>query len=209
MAGPVHRLTLPPVPSRLLGSPKRRKSYTSESQIMHRNLPCLLFIFVIFLACSRIPQNADPAERNALETLLPVAENVSWTRGGKVDLIHLTGNAVCGHHLDHIAALTSLRELNLTGANIVDADVAKLIALRHLTALSLQHTSVGADASKHLRKMTSLRTLDLTYTRVSDASIDDLGQLRNLERLFLGGTLVTETGAQQLRKSLPQCRVQK
>ncbi len=85
--------------------------------------------------------------------------------------------------LDHVAKLTTLKRLFLTGAAITDGGLAKLSPL------------------------TELVTLDISGTKISDAGLIHLKDMKKLENLIARRAAVTNWGEAALKKSLPDVRV--
>jgi Leucine-rich repeat (LRR) protein len=135
--------------------------------------------------------------------------------------------------MQHIAHLTALEELRLSGREITDSrtmPLAKLTNLRvlelnntlvsgpglqyldgltKLTFLSLSSTQVTDAGLVHLQGFTSLQTLYLCHTRITDAGLAHLKGLTSLKTLMLYGTQVSDAGAAELQRALPELKISK
>lgn len=175
----------------------------------------------------------------ALESLWDVRPNhfaptrVSYAREGDdlVDIdfkwMRLTDEAL--RHLNH---LSSLRRLNIHGADITDAGLAELIPLRNLEELNLGRTRITDEGIAVLQELPKLRRLDISATAIGDAGLAHIAKLNNLEGLYLDfcrkvgdwslapllklkklhllhvhGTRVTSAGAEDFAAALPGCEV--
>ena len=93
--------------------------------------------------------------------------------------------------LPHVARLSDLQSLDLSGASFLDSDLKPIGKLTALEALFLKNTAVGDAGLAHLAPLKNLRRLDLSGTRVTDNGLKVLGGFSLLERLWLEDTLVT------------------
>ena len=96
-----------------------------------------------------------------------------------------------------------VRELDLGGAGIKDADLEQFRQLAHLRGLSLSGTKVTDRSLQHLRHNASIKSLDLSKTLVTDAGLEHLVELGSLCRLNTEGTQITYEGLGELQKALP------
>jgi Leucine-rich repeat (LRR) protein len=116
-------------------------------------------------------------------------------------------------NLQQIAALTGLRSLILSGANLSDfgtdrparsqlRDLSMLKMLVNLETLDLSNTPVSDDALEALRTLPKLRELRLGLAaNIHDRSVPVLLDMPRLESVYLAGSGLTEQGIEQLRKS--------
>jgi Leucine-rich repeat (LRR) protein len=107
-----------------------------------------------------------------------------------------------GDMVRQIGRLSSLRFLDLTGAEIADEDWAALGELTGLEVLSLANTNLPDAACRHLRNLSRLTSLNLSHTRVGDDGWQELRQLPDLQALILADTKITRFQA----KGLPSLR---
>src|SRR6266404_1496208 len=83
-------------------------------------------------------------------------------------------------------------ELDLTGAWVSDADMAKVAQLRHLRKLDLSHTKITDTGLEHLASLGNVTELTCYYAKCM--SVDGVAHRRNwkhLKRFNLRGTKVT------------------
>lgn len=129
-----------------------------------------------------------------------IARNTAWIR---VDF-SLNPDAFQEQHLELLAHMPNLYELNLANTAITDAGLQSLQSASNLRRLYLQNTGITDAALESLAGLQHLRYLNLYGTSVSDAGLVHLQQLAALERLFLWQTAVTEQGADTLRQAVPE-----
>jgi len=127
----------------------------------------------------------------------------------------LWGLPLTDENLRQIAALTGLRSLNLSGANLNDfgtdrpertqarselRDLSKLAGLVNLETLDLSNTPVSGDALESLRALPKLRELRLGLAKnIDDRSVAILLRMPHLEAIYLAGSGLTPAGIEQLR----------
>ena len=100
-----------------------------------------------------------------------------------------------------------LAELDLSGSTIVDADLASVGRLRHLTRLSLDRTGIGDAGLANLDSLRHLEYLNLYGTAVTDAGLASLAPLTNLRAIYLWQTGVTPEAVERLADRLPNAKV--
>ncbi|HUP79960.1 MAG TPA: leucine-rich repeat domain-containing protein [Pirellula sp.] len=140
--------------------------------------------------------------------------------------------SVTDFNVSHIADLSGLKMLDLSGTAISDSGVAQLSRLKKLETLDLSRTKLTAKGVSALAKIQSLRHLKLAQS----ASIDDSvliafqtfenlevlelqetkityeGLMRfspksNLKKLFIGGAALTPEQVEAVRLRFPSCYV--
>ena len=89
--------------------------------------------------------------------------------------------------------LLHLRELDLSGLDVADDDLAALEHLPSLRDLTLRGTAVGDPGLERLARL-SLRHLGLRQTQISDAGMEHLRDHPTLQRLDLNTTAVGDAG---------------
>jgi hypothetical protein len=99
----------------------------------------------------------------------------------------------------HLAAIEELRVLDLSSADVGDAELRQLAHLP-LATLWLQSTRVTDDAAPILSRMERLTFLQLNATDVSDEFLERLESLPRLDNLGLRGTNVTSRGMEFLQR---------
>lgn len=107
----------------------------------------------------------------------------------------------------HIGTMTSLKALQLGGANIDDDVLRHLGGLHNLYSLVLNGTNISDRGLTYIRDLPRVAKLFLCDTNVSDCCIDDLGQMDSLKEVSLDRTFVTPKGAERIRKALPDVDV--
>jgi Leucine-rich repeat (LRR) protein len=148
--------------------------------------------------------------------LLPALRKLDMGGVQRVDS-GLWGLALNDANLEQIAALTELRSLNLSGANLSDfggadrpertmsrtelRDISKLEALVNLEVLDLSNTPVSDDALEALRALPKLRELRLGLAgNIHDRSVPLLLGMARLEAVYLTGSGLSPQGIEQLRQ---------
>jgi hypothetical protein len=101
--------------------------------------------------------------------------------------------------IEHIAALTNLRELQLADTKVTDAGLRYLKALTQLQTLTLSSTQVTDAGLEHLARLTALRELDLNHTKITGAGLRHLKALTQLQKLGLSRTQISDAGLEHLQ----------
>ena len=106
-------------------------------------------------------------------------------------------------HLESLAklenGLTKLECLNLSYLwHVNDADLEHVEALTDIKELDLASTQVTNAGLKHLKGLGKLERLYLDHTEVTDGGLEQLNGLANLEHLSLTGLEVTDVGLKHL-----------
>ena len=138
----------------------------------------------------------------------------------------LTNVNVQDKGLQHLAALTNLKEIrlaqgrvknfsfavfpNLEGLDLsystaTDEVLKSLSGLKHLRRLNLRDTLVTDDGLAHLAAITTLEEIDLYGLKITDRGLAHLKDLRELRKLNLLGGPITDAGAEILA-GLPKLR---
>ncbi len=112
--------------------------------------------------------------------------------------LSLYGYGVTDECLPVITRLKSLERLDLSGADIGDAEFDTLKMLPHLQSLSVQETKITADAITKLSELKSLEDLVLSDNDMEDASFDTLKSLPHLQYLNLQGSYMTAKAIREL-----------
>ena len=100
--------------------------------------------------------------------------------------------------LSHLAGLTGLQYLNLTGTRITDAALEYLKGLSGLRELLLLNTNITDEGLTYLKDLTRLQVLYLFNDRITDAGLEQLTGLSELQELSLSGTKITGSGMAHL-----------
>lgn len=164
-------------------------------------------------ASSEIPKLPDvkssPAELKAIAKLdtmgisvRPLAQNCNWH---EANLRGYTNAADAA--LVQLKDVSTLMELNLSGAKFTEASAADLKPLVNLTHLHLEHTPITDAGLANVKEMSHLTYLNLFDTSITDAGLEHLTGLTNLQNLHLWETKVTDAGVAKLQKALPKCDI--
>lgn len=97
--------------------------------------------------------------------------------------------------------LVGVRSIDLTGQDVGDEDLERLVGLGGITELLLYQTRVTDDGLDSIAKIRSLRTLNLSYTRVTDDGLAKLSALPRLRKLYLRQTAVSDDAVTSLEDS--------
>ncbi|MHC5114246.1 MAG: DUF2231 domain-containing protein [Planctomycetota bacterium] len=142
------------------------------------------------------------AERGGVA--LPVAGN---TDAVQVDLSR-ADPPVDRVDLDLLRGLEStLVWLDLSHAEITDADLASLGRFQVIQRLKLAHAPIGDAGLAHLAALGRLESLNLVGTGVTDTGLAHLSALSELRRLYVWDTTVSHSGAAALRDRLPSIEI--
>ncbi len=108
--------------------------------------------------------------------------------------------------VERLKALDQLEDLNLSSAEfITDAAVAFLRGHRQLKALNLRGTDVTDTSLTYVAELPQLKSLDIAFTQITDVGLEHLASLAQLEELDLGGDKISGVGLHVL-KLLPKLR---
>jgi hypothetical protein len=105
--------------------------------------------------------------------------------------------------------VTNLRELNLAGVQLTEADLAQLAGLANLRVLHLEKTPTTDAMLAHLKGLKNLTYLNIYGTQVTDAGLPQLKDLTNLKSLYVFETKVTDAGIAALKTALPNVQIVK
>ncbi len=97
--------------------------------------------------------------------------------------------------------------VDLTGANVDDADMQFLRDFPELTKLSLWGTRVSDRGLRDIDNLANLVELDAACTDISDEALLHLTRLTKLEKLKLHRTRVTDSGVSDLQRNLPKTKI--
>jgi hypothetical protein len=122
--------------------------------------------------------------------------------------VDLHGAAIDDAWLARLEGHHQLRRLDLGGTPLTGEGLAHLSGLTRLEELNLTGTRVTDAGLAHLAALARLRELGLGATRITDAGLAHLKGLAALRRLNLFGTRVTAAGVEELRRALPAVDVQ-
>jgi len=100
--------------------------------------------------------------------------------------------------LRHIAGLSKLEVLVLSGTNVQDEGLRRLTNLQNLKGLTLDNTPLTDSGLKYIVQLSNLKWLHLSNTRITDDGLQQIQFLRRLENLEIRGTSVTDEGIKHL-----------
>lgn len=158
-------------------------------------------------------------EAAAIEALKKIGARVQTDRKTGVALkVDFAAKAVSDDQLKHLAVLTKVRIVTLSGAKakdglaylpkqIGDKGLAHLAGLTEVRELTLDGTHVTDAGLKHLANMKELQKLILSGTKVTDDGLPELAKLKKLTSLWVDKTKVTRRGVLLLKKDLPNLDV--
>jgi hypothetical protein len=178
-------------------------------------LPLFTFLAVIASAADPKP-DAGPAP-SAAETAAvaelaklgidarPIAAGINWRSA----TVRITGAKPDPKIFILLKDVATLQELDLSGQQIADADLAPIAGLTNLRKLHLEKTPVTDAALTHVKGLTNLTYLNIYGTQVTDAGLPQLAGLANLKSLYVFETKVTDAGIAALKKTLPNVNIVK
>jgi hypothetical protein len=115
--------------------------------------------------------------------------------------VMLVGNAHTDKNLETLRRLPHLVRLDMAEAgtgSITDRGIAHVATLTNLEWLDLTGFIISDDAAAQLAKLSRLRVLLLDGTRMTDQSLAHLSKLQSLEALSIVGTKVTADGLRHI-----------
>jgi Leucine rich repeat/Leucine Rich repeat len=113
---------------------------------------------------------------------------------------------VSDHGVERLKALDQLEDLNMFAAEfITDAAIAFLRSHRQLKTLNLRGTDVTDTSLSYVAALPQLKSLDISFTQISDVGLEHLASLAELEELKLGGNKISGVGLHVL-KLLPKLK---
>lgn len=123
--------------------------------------------------------------------------------------LDLANCAVQGEGLQHIAALTGLRELNLTLTPVKDDALKHLGGLTELRMLGLASTQCNGTGFVHLKALKKLESVNFHFTPLNDDGLRAIAQVPISGRLWFAHTKFTDEGALSLNSQtqLKRCGI--
>lgn len=120
-------------------------------------------------------------------------------------IIH-SAEGITDEGMPHIAKMTGLDWLDLSGCPLGDSAAEPLAKLK-LVTLNLSRTQIGDQSCKAIASMPQLVTLFLDGTQVTDEGIARLKSMKQLRTLNVRQTAVTRDGVDALKAELPMLNV--
>lgn len=123
--------------------------------------------------------------------------------------IDLANCAIQGTGLQHLSALTGLRELNLTLTPVADDSLKHLAGLTELRMLGLASTQCNGTGFAHLTALHKLESVNFHFTPLNDAGLQAISQVPISGRLWFAHTHFTDAGAVHLKSqvNLKRCGI--
>jgi hypothetical protein len=112
--------------------------------------------------------------------------------------LDLSNCAIHGDGLQHIAALTGLRELNLTLTPMTDEGLPHLAGLTELRKLGLASTQCNGTGFVHLKSLRNLEDVNFHFTPLNDAGLQAISHVPISGRLWFAHTKFSDEGARSL-----------
>lgn len=113
--------------------------------------------------------------------------------------IDLSNCAIQGAGLQHIAAITALREINLTLSPVADDALKHLAGLTELRMIGLASTQCTGTGFSHLKGLHKLESVNFHFTPLNDAGLEAISQVPISGRLWFAHTKFTDVGAVHLK----------
>jgi hypothetical protein len=147
--------------------------------------------------------------RETISALQKMGANVVPDVNGDVLAVKFSGSHISDDQLKTLAAMESLRLLNLDGTNITDDGLVHVAKLTKLKVLHLCRTRITDSGLEHLECLKDLAQLRVSDTRISNAGIEHLKKLTNLRSLHVSGTNLTSSSLEQLKQVLPALSIRR
>lgn len=129
------------------------------------------------------------------------AADASLLAGLKLQRLRLPLNARSALALPpYLSASALSAEIDLTGWDISDSDLAILARSRRPTSLNLSRTRISDAGLKLVAEFMDLRQLSLSGTAVTDRGMPELARLQRLESLDLSHTRIGDDGLRSLTR---------
>jgi hypothetical protein len=109
--------------------------------------------------------------------------------------------------MEHLAALKSLEDLDLSDTHVRGTGLSWLKGLKNLKKLNLSGNRFGDAQIRYVTVFSNLEELDLSATLVTSDSLAQLSVLTRLKLLDVSSTVGTQAGADELKKSLPNLKI--
>ena len=188
----------------------------AEKRFALRSLRSPRLLFVISLACAASAAAQDgQAVRDQAGRIVEVSLARTWATDADVERIaaiptvkrlDLSLTYVSDRGVERLKALDELEDLNLSSAEfITDAAIAFLRGHRGLKTLNLRGTDVTDTSLAYIAELPQLKSLDIAFTQITDVGLEHLASLAQLEELNLGGDKISGVGLHVL-KLLPKLR---
>ena len=189
--------------------PARKRSW-QPGRLLHVLLPCI----ALSADLPRwISEQRGQVEMDAASRITAVKLPFGWVTDADLEPIaaiptlrnlDLSMSLISDVGMEKLKNLENVQDLNLYAVeHITDVAVAYIRPWKKLERLNLRGTDITDTSLQYIGSLTSLRSLDVSYTQVTNNGMEFLAGLRNLEEFSVGGNKVTGAGLRVL-KALPQ-----
>jgi hypothetical protein len=114
--------------------------------------------------------------------------------------LDLSLTRITDHGMQQLKTAPNITDLNLYYAELVtDEGIAAIKGWKHLKRVNLRGTHITDTALEHLAAIETLESIDVGFAQVTDVGPDRLAGLPHLKELTLGGNKLTDIGLQPLR----------
>lgn len=204
-----------------------RPGLSGEVEPMKRMLPIIAPIVLIGLLSAEVARAQDAGFIAAIEAqggeivrdqsghVVEVSLARSWATDADIEWIaavksikrlDLSLTYISDRGIERLKGLDQLQDLNLFAAEfITDAALAFLRGNRQLKTLNLRGTDVTDTSLAYIAELPHLTALDISFTQITDVGLEHLASLAQLEELNLGGNKISGVGLHVL-KLLPRLR---
>lgn len=153
----------------------------------------------IWLIALMLAETLPAAAWHSLDWVSESGGIVSTNQQGAVVAIDLRASWVGDADLRDLAAISTLRKLDLSETRITDHGLRQLKNASGITDLNLRFAeSITGEGISALKSWKQLKRLNLAGTKISDSALQQISQLNSLEELNIGGVLVTDAGLEAL-----------
>lgn len=126
---------------------------------------------------------------------------------GNVVAIHVAGTAFGDEELQHLGALSTLRELHLAATRVTDRGMPYVAQLGNLERLYLAKCDVSDAGLANIAHLTRLRAINLYGTSLTSAGLDYLLGLEELRLLSVTDVKLSHAAVDRLKQKLPRLTV--
>jgi hypothetical protein len=119
----------------------------------------------------------------------------------------VTGPGFNGAQLRKLLALRSLQELQIDHTSVQDEDLRVLADFPHLQIIWFYDANLGDKAVKELASLPRLTVLGLRLPNMSEQGLAHLYGHRTLKQLRIECCRLSELAIDNLRRSLPECHI--
>ncbi len=170
---------------------------------------------MIALACAAVAAQEQQVVRDPAGNTVELSLARTWATDADIERIaavktlkrlDLSLTYVSDRGVERLKGLAQLEDLNLSSAEfITDAAIAFLRGHRQLKTLNLRGTDVTDTSLMYLAELPQLKSLNISFTQITDVGLEHLASLADLEELDLGGNKISGAGLHVL-KLLPKLR---